>query len=154
MLAASYWSHLVFLSSLWKWWCLQMPPPKVSFFGTFLKIESKIRKIIRFQNNTKFALVDEFLRNLRQMKDLGLIFQKKLKKIIFDHFCMFYSILNIGQIRIFESDEKYPICPLRELIFRKIELIFLKHFFTIFLTRRDLWIPSGRFFISALDLEI
>ena len=65
---------------------VQMPPPKVSFFGTFLKIESKIRKIIKFQNNTKFALVDEFLQNLRQMKDLGLHLHTKIEKLIFDNF--------------------------------------------------------------------
>ena len=55
-----------------------MSPPKVELFGTFSKIEPKIRKISKFQNNTEIALVDEIIRNLRQMKDLGLNFQEKI----------------------------------------------------------------------------
>ena len=65
---------------------LQMSPPKVELFGTFLKIEPKIQKISQLQNNTEIALVDEFHRNLRQMKDLGFIFQKKMCKNIFRSF--------------------------------------------------------------------
>ena len=86
-----------------------MPPPKVDLFGTFLKIESKIRKIIKFQNNTEIAPDDEFLRNLRQMKGLGVNFQKKLKFLISNDFCMFYSTLNIGQNRVFEKVENIMI---------------------------------------------
>ena len=86
-----------------------MPTPKVVIFGTFSKIESKIRKISKFQNNTEIAPDNEIHRNLRQMKGLGLDSQKKLKKIFFDNFCKFYSIMNIDQIRIFENDEKYQI---------------------------------------------
>ena len=66
-----------------------MSPPKVNLFGTFLKIEPKIRKISKFQNNTEIALVDEFLQNLRQMKDLGLIFQEKLKHFFLIIFACF-----------------------------------------------------------------
>ena len=109
-----------------------MPTPKVVIFGPFSKIESKIRKISKFQNNTEIALVNEFHRNLRQMKDLDPYFQKKLKFLIFDHFCVFYSILNIGKIRIFENDEKYPICSLRETVFSKIDKIIFEIFFTTF----------------------
>ena len=54
-----------------------MPTPKVTPFGTFSKIDPKIRKISQLRENTKFALVDEFHRNLRQMKDQGLYFQEK-----------------------------------------------------------------------------
>ena len=60
-----------------------MPTPKVVIFGTFSKIDPKIRKIGQLRENTKFALVDEFHRNLRQMKDLGLDFQKKIEQINF-----------------------------------------------------------------------
>ena len=88
-------------------------------FGTFSQIDPKIRKISKFQNITEIALVDEFHRNLRQMKGLGLDFQKKLKKIFFDYFCMFYIILNLGYIRISENYKKYQICSLREPIFSK-----------------------------------
>ena len=98
---------------------LQIPNPKVVIFGTFLKIESKIRKIIKFQNNTKFALVNEFLRNLRQMKDLGLIFQEKFKKLISDHFCSFYSILNIRHIRIFGKVQNIMICFIFQTIIKE-----------------------------------
>ena len=49
--------------------------------GTFSKIEPKIRKISQLQSAAEIALVDEFHRNLRQMKGLGLVFQKK--KILF-----------------------------------------------------------------------
>ena len=97
-----------------------MPTPKVTTFGTFSKIDPKIRKISQLCEKTKFALVDEFHRNLRQMKDLGGKFQFLLKKLIFDDFCMIYSILNIGQIRIFENDAKYQICSLREPVFSEI----------------------------------
>ncbi len=98
---------------------LQMPTPKVVIFGTFSKIDPKIRKMSKLQNITEIALVVEFHRNLRQMKGLGLDFQKKLKKICFDYFCMFYIILNLGYIRFSENDGKYQICSLREPIFSK-----------------------------------
>ena len=104
--------------------CLQIPNPKVTLFGTFSKISQKIRKISKFQNDTKIALVDEFHRNLRQTKGIGLIFRKKLKKLIFDYFCMFYSILNIGQIRIFENDGKFRICSVFEPVFVKLSISF------------------------------
>ena len=62
---------------------LQIPNPKVTPFGTFSKIESKIRKTSKVQNNIEIALVDELHRNLRQMKGPSLIFQKKIEKINF-----------------------------------------------------------------------
>ena len=89
---------------------IQIPKSKVVLFGTFSKIESKIRDISKFQNCTEIALGDEFHRNLRQMKGLGLDFQKKMKKLIFDYFSMLYSTLNIGLIGIFENFEKSTIC--------------------------------------------
>ena len=66
------------------------------------------------------------------MKGLGLIFQKKLKKMIFDNFYMFYGILNIGQIRISENHEKYRKYSVFEHVFRKIETFFSKIFFPTF----------------------
>ena len=132
---------------------LQMPPPKVDLFGTFLKIESKIRKIIRFQNNTKFALVNEFLRNLRQMKDLGLIFQEKLKKLIFDHFCAFYSILNIRQIRIFGKVENIMICSIFQTKNREKYWFSQKNKKFIFFYASNSSELQVTFLISALDLE-
>ena len=131
-----------------------MPPPKVNLFGTFLKIESKIRKTIKFQNNTKLALVNEFLRNLRQMKDPGLIFQEKLKKLIFDHFCAFYSILNIRHIRIFGKVGKSQIC----YDFKSLRLlqksIFFDFLFSNLQFRPIQTILCREFVIYALDLEI
>ena len=50
------------------YWDVQIPNPKVDIFGTFSKIEPKIRKISKFQNNTKSALIDEIHQNLSQMK--------------------------------------------------------------------------------------
>ena len=116
-----------------------MPTHKVVLFGPFSKIESKIRKISKFQNNTEIALVNEFHQNLRQMKDLDPYFQKKLNFLIFDHFCVFYSILNIGNIRIFENDEKNPICSLHETIFSKIDWILFKKKFYNFLELSEIY---------------
>ena len=133
---------------------LQIPKSKVVLFGTFSKIESKIRKISKFQNNIKIALVNEIIRNLRQMKDLGLNFQEKLKKIIFDNFCTFYSTLNIDQIGIFEIFEKSKIC----CDFKNCELLqklfFSKMFFWKLesVTRlKNSWV---RFLIFALDQKL
>ena len=132
-----------------------MPTPKVVIFGPFSKIESKIRKISKFQNNTEIALVDEFHRNLRQMKDLGLDFQKKLKKIIFDNFSMFYSTLNIDQIGIFEKIEKCLICQdfISNRLFHK--LIFNFFFFCqTFSSKPNLKNVRIRFLISALEQKL
>ena len=52
-----------------------MPTPKVVIFGTFSKIDPKIRKISKFQTAVKIALVNEIHRNLRQMEALGLYFR-------------------------------------------------------------------------------
>ena len=119
------------INDFWKI-SLQMPTPKVVIFGTFSKIESKIRKISKFQNNTEIALVDEFHRNQSQMKGLGVDFQKKIEKIFFDNYCMFYSCLNTLKIRIFgkvgKSQIWYDFISLR--LFQK--LIFSKFFFLKF----------------------
>ena len=85
---------------------IQISNPKVTLFGPFSKIEPKIRKISQLQSAVEIALVDEFHRNLRQMKDLGLNLQEKFEKIFFDYVCIFYSTLNIGQIQIFGNVEK------------------------------------------------
>ena len=139
-------------------WCsfvfLQIPNPKVVIFCPVSKIESKIRKIRKFQNDTEIALEDEFHRNLRQMEDLGLDFQKKLKFSIIDDFWMFFIILNIGQIRIFENDEKYQICLSREKKCSKIEkFIFQICFLTFFNSPRSTNSCNG-FYKYLLDLEI
>ena len=81
--------------------------------------KSKIRKISRFQTDVKIALVEEFRWNLCQMKALGLIFQDFLEFWIFDCFCMFYSTLNLDQIRIFENDGKHQICSVWLHVFSK-----------------------------------
>ena len=78
-----------------------MPTPKVVIFGPFSKIESKIRKISKFQNNTVTALVDEFHRNLRQMKGLDPYFRKKIE--IFD----FRSFLHVSQYFEHEADPDF-----------------------------------------------
>ncbi len=56
---------------------LQMVTQKVDLFGTFLILRGKILKISKFQNSRKIALEHRIQRNLRQMKDLGLISRKK-----------------------------------------------------------------------------
>ena len=62
---------------------LQMPTPKVGLFGTFLILGPKILKIRRFQIAARVAIFHEIYQNLRQMKDLDVNFNEKLKKIIF-----------------------------------------------------------------------
>ena len=68
-----------------------MPTLKVVIFGPFSKIESEIRKIRKFQNNTEIAVINEIHRNLRQMKGLDPYFRKKI--LIFD----FRSFLRVLQ---------------------------------------------------------
>ena len=111
---------------------LQIPKSKTKLFGKFSKIEPKIRKISQLQSAPEIALVDEFHRNQSQMKGLGLNFQKKIEKIFFDNYCMFYSCLNTLKIRIFGKVGKlqiwYDFISLR--LFQK--LIFSKFFFLKF----------------------
>ena len=131
-----------------------MPPPKVKLFGTFLKIEPKIRKIIKFQNNTEIALADEIHRNLRQMKDLGRNFQKKLKKLIFDQFCIFYSIMNLEQIRNLEKVENIMICFIFQTKNREKYWFSQKNKKFIFFNSPNSREIQATFLISVLDLEI
>ena len=131
-----------------------MSPPKVKLFGTFSKIEPKFRKISKFQNNTEIALIDEFHRNLRQMKGLGVNFQKKLKFWIFDDFCMFYSILNIDHIRIFEKVENITICYISQTQnFEKYWFSYKNAFFIFFYSSNSSDL-SDTFLISALDQKL
>ena len=65
---------------------LQIPKSKIKLFCTFSKIDPKIRKMSKFQNNTTTALVDGFWWNLVQMKGLGLYFPEKLSFLIFGQF--------------------------------------------------------------------
>ena len=73
-------------------------------FGTFSKIESKIRKISQLQSAVEIALVDEFHRNLRQMKDLGLDFQEKKS------FFYFRSFLRVLQHFEYSADPDFWKC--------------------------------------------
>ena len=75
---------------------LQIPKSKVVDSGTFSKIEPKIRKISQLQSAAEIALVDEFHRNLRQMKGLGLVFQKKLFSLIFRCFIHIWTSTRSG----------------------------------------------------------
>ena len=89
------------------WVRLQIPTYKVDLFGTFSKIDPKIRKISKFQTVVEIALVNGFRWNLWQMEALGSIFQDFLEFWIFINFSMFSTYLNIGQIRIFGNYRKY-----------------------------------------------
>ena len=105
---------------------LQMPSPKVVIFGTFPKIDLQIRKITIFQTAVKIALVDEFKWTLWQMEALGWNFSKFFEFWNFEYFRMFYSTLNIDQIRIFENDGKCRICSILEKFCGKYEYFFSK----------------------------
>ena len=75
-------------SSFWKY-MLQIPKSKTKLFGTFSKIESKIRKISQLQSAVKIVLLDGFWWNQVQMKGLGVNFQDILN---FD-FHQFFNVL-------------------------------------------------------------
>ena len=107
---------------------LQIPKSKTVYFGTFLKIDPKIRKIMHFQTAVEIALVDGFWWNLWQMEALGSYFRGKYEFQIFDHFTMTYSYMNTNHIRIFGNIEKYQIWAMFELSYRSEELIFSKFF--------------------------
>ena len=84
------------------------PHLRLTFYGTSLILGSKIRKISQLQRTVKNALANDFKWNLCQIEGLGLIFQDFFEFWIFINFSMFYTYLNMAQIRIFENYRKYP----------------------------------------------
>ena len=111
---------------------LQIVKPKVGLFCPNSKNRPDNPKIWKFQNYPEIALVDEFHRNLRQTKGLGLIFQKKLKFCIFDDISSFYSTLNMDQIRHFEKVKNSQIYYDFKSLRLFYEWIFFKNFFLTF----------------------
>ena len=83
-----------FFSDFW-------PKTRYTSLIKFGKIYPKIWIFYKFQSAVKIALVDEFKWNLRQMEALGSIFSNIFEFWNFINFNMFYSTLNMDQIRIF-----------------------------------------------------
>ena len=126
---------------------LQMPTPKVGLFGTSLILGSKIRKISQLQRAVKNALVDEFKWNLCQIEGLGLIFQDFFEFWIFINFSMFYTYLNMAQIRFFENNWKYP----KYVVFESKNMKFGWKI-SIFVFATFFFVPSSRYSPEGFSL--
>ena len=108
---------------------LQIPKSKTKPFGTFLKIDPKIRKIMHFQTAVEIALVYGFWWNLWQTKGLGLVFQKKIEIL---NFRWFFNVLYLFEHRPDPDFRKcWKTCDLVHFwaFIQVAELFFFKIFF-------------------------
>ena len=88
------------------------------------------------------------------MKGLGSIFQNFFEFLIFINFSMFYTYLNIAQIRIFEKVEKTKIWSIFELSYRSQNWFFFKNLFFIFFLSTKLKDSWNGFLFNGLQLKL